>query len=154
MALWSPTTSDPTSPTSPIQARHGSLSFPAGPSIREKYKGRRIAQIVKLKPEFVAKYKECHAKVWPEVLKQIRDCKIEDCAYFFPLNLSLLTPFSLFFTVVSITGYCSRQRTLQTRYLMTRRQAFSSRPSNMLAITGREIWRRCVRIQKSASGGV
>lgn len=84
MALWSPTTSDPTSPTSPIHARHGSLSFPAGPSIREKYKGRRIAQIVKLKPEFVAKYKECHAKVWPEVLKQIRDCKIEDCAYFFP----------------------------------------------------------------------
>src|SRR5277367_3259092 len=94
MALWSPTTSTPTSPTSPVHARHGSSSFPAGLSIREKYKGRRIAQIVKLKPEFVAKYKECHAKVWPEILKQIRDCKIEDCAYLF---LNLPVSYHLFF---------------------------------------------------------
>jgi hypothetical protein len=109
MALWSPTTSTPTSPTSPIHARHVSSSFPAGPSIREKYKGRRIAQIVKLKPEFVSKYKECHAKVWPEVLKQIRDCRIEDCASFFPWNNTPSAPLALLSAEVlypHLTGYC------------------------------------------------
>ncbi|KAI6089391.1 rhamnose mutarotase [Hypoxylon rubiginosum] len=39
---------------------------------------RRIAQIVKLKPEFLDKYKEVHAAVWPEVLQQIKVCNIED----------------------------------------------------------------------------
>jgi hypothetical protein len=48
------------------------------------YPGRRFAQIVKLKPEFVNKYKEVHAAVWPEVLRQIRDCNIVDCTYHFP----------------------------------------------------------------------
>lgn len=42
---------------------------------------RRIAQIVKLKPEFLDKYKEVHAAVWPEVLQQIKVCNIEDCVY-------------------------------------------------------------------------
>jgi len=46
---------------------------------------------VKLKPEFVEKYKECHAKVWPEVLKQIKDCNIEDCESIFWENLVLWT---------------------------------------------------------------
>lgn len=40
---------------------------------------RRIAQIVYLKPSAVAAYKECHANVWPEVLRQIKDCNIKDC---------------------------------------------------------------------------
>ncbi|KAL4978427.1 hypothetical protein BDW66DRAFT_130352 [Aspergillus desertorum] len=42
---------------------------------------RRIAQIVHLKPSAVAAYKECHANVWPEVLQQIEECNIRDCAY-------------------------------------------------------------------------
>ncbi|KAL5049677.1 hypothetical protein BDW71DRAFT_152484 [Aspergillus fruticulosus] len=42
---------------------------------------RRIAQIVHLKPSAVAAYKECHANVWPEVLQQIKECNIRDCAY-------------------------------------------------------------------------
>ena len=46
---------------------------------RVKNSGRRIAQIVKLRPEFVQQYKDCHANVWPEVLKQIRECGIRDC---------------------------------------------------------------------------
>ncbi|GKT45947.1 L-rhamnose mutarotase [Colletotrichum spaethianum] len=45
---------------------------------RQKNPGRRIAQIVKLKPEFIDKYKEVHANVWPEVLKQIKECNIVD----------------------------------------------------------------------------
>ncbi|KAK3695521.1 rhamnose mutarotase [Podospora appendiculata] len=47
-----------------------------------KYPGRRYAQIVKLKPEYVEKYKEVHAAVWPEVLKQIQDCNIQDYSIF------------------------------------------------------------------------
>lgn len=44
-----------------------------------RYPGHRFAQIVKLKPEHVEKYKEIHAAVWPEVLNQIKDCNIQDC---------------------------------------------------------------------------
>lgn len=40
---------------------------------------RRFAQIVKLKPEHLAEYKEVHARVWPDVLKQIAECNIRDC---------------------------------------------------------------------------
>ena len=74
--MWAGTSSsNPTSPTSP--------TTPAAskPTYRLKNQGRRVAQIVKLKPEFVEKYKECHAKVWPEVLKQIKDSNIEDCEF-------------------------------------------------------------------------
>jgi len=55
-----------------------------------KNQGRRIAQIVKLKPEFVEKYKECHARVWPEVLKQIKDSNIEDYSIFHDPATSIL----------------------------------------------------------------
>ena len=48
-------------------------------STRQPNPGRRVAQIVKLKPEYVTKYKACHAAVWPEVLKQIKTCNIRDC---------------------------------------------------------------------------
>jgi len=75
--MWAGTSSsNPTSPTSP--------TTPAAskPTYRLKNQGRRVAQIVKLKPEFVEKYKECHAKVWPEVLKQIKDSNIEDYSIF------------------------------------------------------------------------
>lgn len=51
---------------------------------KAQYPGRRFAQIVKLKPEFVDEYKKVHAAVWPEVLKQIRDCNIVDCKFFPP----------------------------------------------------------------------
>ncbi len=53
-------------------------SEPASPT-RQKNPGRRVAQVVKLKPEFVDKYKEVHAHVWPEVLKEIKSCNIQDC---------------------------------------------------------------------------
>ena len=52
--------------------------------------GRRFAQIIKLKPECVAQYKEVHAKIWPEVAKQIRECNIQDC-WCFPMLLALAT---------------------------------------------------------------
>lgn len=40
---------------------------------------RRVAQIIHLRPEALAAYKECHAKVWPEVLQQIHDCNMRNC---------------------------------------------------------------------------
>jgi L-rhamnose mutarotase len=56
----------------------------------QKYNGKRVGQIIKLKPEFVKEYKECHAKVWPEVLKQIRDCNIEDYSIFHDEEIGIL----------------------------------------------------------------
>ncbi|KAI0848232.1 rhamnose mutarotase [Daldinia vernicosa] len=52
------------------------------PDPESKKTARRIAQIVKLKPEFIEKYKEVHAAVWPEVLEQIKACNIEDYSIF------------------------------------------------------------------------
>lgn len=43
---------------------------------------RRFGQIIKLKPEHVAKYKEIHAAVWPGVLEQIKASNIRDCNLF------------------------------------------------------------------------
>ncbi|KAL3426067.1 L-rhamnose mutarotase [Phlyctema vagabunda] len=75
--MWANTSaSNPASPTSPTTP-----AAPA-PSLRQKYAGRRIAQIVKLKPEYLDEYKQVHAKVWPEVLKQIKNSNIEDYSIF------------------------------------------------------------------------
>jgi hypothetical protein len=67
--LWTSPAS-PTAETTETRPRQDS---------RARYPGRRFAQIIKLKPEHVDKYKEVHAAVWPEVLKQIKDCNIQDC---------------------------------------------------------------------------
>jgi hypothetical protein len=78
--MWSNTSSsNPASPTTPQIPSVSPSTTTSRPTYRLKNQGRRVAQIVKLKPECVAKYKECHARVWPEVLKQIKDCNIEDC---------------------------------------------------------------------------
>lgn len=71
-----------TSPTSPAPANGTGSSQDS----KVRYPGRRIAQIIKLKPEHVDKYKEVHAAVWPEVLKQIQDCNIQDCTSSLPLE--------------------------------------------------------------------
>jgi len=59
--LWANTSSS--NPASPTTAQ-----IPSTPSFKMKYQGKRVAQIVKLKPECVEEYKKCHAKVWPDVL--------------------------------------------------------------------------------------
>jgi hypothetical protein len=48
-------------------------------STKLKNPGRRFASIVKVRPECVEEYKAAHVNVWPEVLKQIKDCGIEEC---------------------------------------------------------------------------
>lgn len=62
--------------------------------MKQKNPGRWFGQVVKLKKDRVEEYKACHAKVWPEVLKQIKDCGMEDCKLcWFPPPLTLLHDF-------------------------------------------------------------
>ncbi|KAI5848598.1 hypothetical protein DFP73DRAFT_541722 [Morchella snyderi] len=44
---------------------------------------RRIGQYVRLRPSALEEYKKIHAAVWPDVLKQIRECNIRDYSIFF-----------------------------------------------------------------------
>lgn len=75
--LWSPSSPRPEGAAGPNPRRE---SVSAGEQLaRQRNPGRRVAQIVELKPEFVDKYKEVHAAVWPEVRKQIKACNIQDC---------------------------------------------------------------------------
>jgi len=43
-----------------------------------------------LKPEFIAKYKEVHASVWPQVLQQIKVCNIQDYSIFHDPDTGIL----------------------------------------------------------------
>ncbi|EKV06194.1 hypothetical protein PDIG_79720 [Penicillium digitatum PHI26] len=54
---------------------------------------RRFAQIVHLKPSAVAAYKECHAKVWPEILQKIKECNIVDYSIYFDNDRTLFATF-------------------------------------------------------------
>ncbi|KAI8632659.1 DUF718-domain-containing protein [Xylariaceae sp. FL1651] len=86
--MWKPATSPPpqqpptSSPPGQSQPEPPAPGRPRHESIRQPFAGRRVAQIVKLKPECVAKYKEVHAAVWPEVLQQIKVCNIRDYSIF------------------------------------------------------------------------
>lgn len=84
--MWA-RTSQPTSPSSISIPHHP----PESPTFtKTKYKGRRFAQIVKLKAECYDKYKECHVKVWPEVLQKIRQSNIEDYSIYYDKDTNIL----------------------------------------------------------------
>jgi L-rhamnose mutarotase len=85
--MWAGTSAS--NPASPTTAEIPSTTA-SKPTYRLKNQGKRFAQIVKLKPECVQKYKEAHAKVWPEVLKQIKDCNIEDYSIFYDDGTGIL----------------------------------------------------------------
>jgi L-rhamnose mutarotase len=51
----------------------GCNGFPLHPQTVKRY-----ASVTGLKPEFVVKYKQLHAHVWPGVLKRIRKCHIHN----------------------------------------------------------------------------
>ena len=105
--MWQPTS--PTEPTSPPPP-----PAPAQEDARQKNPGRRFAQIVRLKPEYVAEYKECHAKVWPEVLKQIRDCNIRDCVL--ALVLSYLSSSAEICSTLLFSSQLLTKRNLKKRH--------------------------------------
>lgn len=50
---------------------------------------QRMGMIIGIKPEKIAKYKDLHVKVWPEVLAQISKCHIRNYTIFLkePENL-------------------------------------------------------------------
>jgi hypothetical protein len=101
--LWKPSPRSSGSPPPNPEPTSTGVTRPRQESIRQPFVGRRFAQIVKLKPEFVGKYKEVHAAVWPEVLKQIRECNIRDCEslfFFFPCHIRL------FFLVSVLCSSC------------------------------------------------
>lgn len=75
--LWQPTS--PTTETAPAISPPRAAS--PKDSTKQRNPGKRIQQIVKLRPEYLAEYKKCHAAVWPEVLKQIKECNIVDCMW-------------------------------------------------------------------------
>lgn len=87
--MWAKPTITPPASSPPNNNPMDQLVSPT----RTKNPGRRFAQIVKLKPEFVDKYKEAHAAVWPEVLKQIKDCNIQDCMLPLPRSNISVYPF-------------------------------------------------------------
>lgn len=43
---------------------------------------KRYGQIIRLRPEFREEYINYHARVWPEVLKLIRECNIRNYSIF------------------------------------------------------------------------
>ena len=43
---------------------------------------KRYGQVLRLKPEKIAEYKDYHARVWPEVLAMIRACNIRNYSIF------------------------------------------------------------------------
>jgi L-rhamnose mutarotase len=44
---------------------------------------KRYGNVIKLKPEKLAEYKELHARVWPEVLKMIGECNIRNYSIYY-----------------------------------------------------------------------
>ncbi len=43
---------------------------------------KRYGQIIRVRPERIEEYKAYHARVWPEVLQTIRDCRIRNYSIF------------------------------------------------------------------------
>ncbi|KAB5547047.1 hypothetical protein GE09DRAFT_1224063 [Coniochaeta sp. 2T2.1] len=91
--MWSPRkpsiSEGTTNPQQQQQDTTGS-SMSSSSGTKVKNPGRRYAQIVKLKPEHVEEYKKVHAAVWPDVLKQIKDCRIEDYSIYLDDNTHIL----------------------------------------------------------------
>ncbi|OXB33441.1 hypothetical protein J007_06857 [Cryptococcus neoformans] len=59
------------------------------PQLPRTDEGKRICQIVRVKPERLEEYKKVHAQVWPEVLGALRKAHVVDYSihYFAPHNL-------------------------------------------------------------------
>lgn len=103
--------------------------------------GRRFAQVVKLKPECVAKYKEVHAAIWPEVAKQIRECNIQDCSFPPPLfSLSFPVPLSVPLTYARVPKTNASASLKQTASPMMPPLAFSSPTSSTSGPTTTPTW--------------
>ncbi len=43
---------------------------------------QRMGMVIGIRPEFIQKYKELHAKVWPEILQSLSDCNVTNYSIF------------------------------------------------------------------------
>lgn len=43
----------------------------------------RYGQVIKVKPEFIERYKELHGNPWPQVNKKIKECNIQNYSIYF-----------------------------------------------------------------------
>lgn len=103
--------------------------------------GRRFAQVIKLKPECVAKYKKVHAAIWPEVAKQIRECNIQDCSFPPPLfSLSFPVPLSVPVTYARVPKTNASASLKQIASPMMPPPAFSSPTSSTSGPTTTPTW--------------
>ncbi|GFZ42783.1 hypothetical protein JCM24511_00501 [Saitozyma sp. JCM 24511] len=59
------------------------------PQLPRTNEGKRICQVIRVKPEQLDEYKKVHAAVWPEVLGALRKAHVVDYSihYFEPHNL-------------------------------------------------------------------
>jgi L-rhamnose mutarotase len=44
---------------------------------------KRYGSVIKVRPEKLEEYKRLHAAVWPDVLKMIKDCNIDNYSIFY-----------------------------------------------------------------------
>ena len=44
---------------------------------------KRLGQVIKVRPEKLEEYKRLHAAVWPDILKLIRECNIQNYSIFY-----------------------------------------------------------------------
>lgn len=56
----------------------------------ENHPGKRICQVVKLKPEYLEEYKKCHQNVWEPVVESLRKYHIEDYSIHYLPGMDLL----------------------------------------------------------------
>ncbi|CEP24726.1 unnamed protein product [Cyberlindnera jadinii] len=56
----------------------------------EKHTGKRICQIIRLKPEYLEKYKECHRSIWEPVARNLTKYHIEDYSIHYAPMFNLL----------------------------------------------------------------
>jgi L-rhamnose mutarotase len=47
---------------------------------------KRFGQLIGIKPEHLDEYKRYHADVWPEILKKIKECKINNYSIYYKDN--------------------------------------------------------------------
>jgi L-rhamnose mutarotase len=50
---------------------------------REDFAMKRIGQVIKVKPEYLEKYKALHANPWPEVNEMIKKCNISNYSIYY-----------------------------------------------------------------------
>jgi L-rhamnose mutarotase len=56
----------------------------------DKHPGKRICQIIRLKPEYLEKYKECHAAIWEPVAANMSKYHFEDYSIHYAPQFGIL----------------------------------------------------------------